>query len=105
MVKPSSLAPVTFSSSLPYATIDANWGSSFAKDILSSLHLSLLSLTLFCVDHSATLFVISWARLQLPLVTTSDAVASSTYFHTLAKLLTSKSFMSTRNSHAPSFVV
>ena len=104
MVRPSSFALVTLSSSLPSTTIGANWGSFFTKDILSSLHFSLLSLTLFCIDHSTTLSAISWAQLRLPLATTSDAVVSSTYFHTLAKPSTSKSFISTRNSHGPNFV-
>ena len=55
-IRPRSLALVTLSSSLPYTTIGVNWGLSSAKDVLSSMHLSLLSLTLFCVIyHSATL--------------------------------------------------
>ena len=40
MVRPSSFALVTLSSSLPSTTIGANWSSFFTKDILSSLHLS-----------------------------------------------------------------
>ena len=36
MVRPSSFALVTLSRSLPSTTIGANWGSFFAKDILSS---------------------------------------------------------------------
>ena len=55
LVRRRSLALVTFFSSLPSTTIVANRGSSFTKNILSSLHLSLLSLILFCVDHSSTL--------------------------------------------------
>ena len=104
MVIPTSFSLVTCSSSLPSTIIGANLGSFFTKDILSSLHYSLLSFTLFCIDHSATLSAISWAQRRLPLATTSDAVVSSTYFHTLAKSSTSKSFISTRNSHQPNFV-
>ena len=56
MVRPGSFALVTLSSSLPSTTIGANWGSSFTNYVLSSLHFSLLSLTLFCIDRSATLW-------------------------------------------------
>ena len=101
MVRPSSLALDTLSSSLSSTTIGANRGSSFTKDILSSFHFSLLRWTLFCVDHSVTLYAISRAQLRLPLTTTSDTVISSTYFPTLAKLSTSKSFIITRNGHGP----
>ena len=100
----SNLALVNLSSSLPFTTVDANGGSSVTKDILSSLHLSLLSLNLFFVDHSATSSAISRAQLRLPLATISDAVVSSTYFYILVKLSTSKSFINTRNSHGPNFV-
>ena len=44
IVRPSSFALVTLSSPLPSTTIGANWGSFFTKDILSSLHFSLLRL-------------------------------------------------------------
>ena len=80
-----------------------NCGLSFTKDILSSLHFSLLRWTLFCVDHSATLCAISREQFRLPLATTSDTVISSTYFRTLAKLSTYKSFISTRNGHGSKF--
>ena len=99
MVRPSSLALDTLSSSLP-STIGANRGSSFLKDILSSLHLSLSSWTLLYINHSVTLCTISRAQPRLPLATTLDAVILSTYFHAFAKLSTSKSFMSTRNSQS-----
>ena len=64
--------------------------------------MSLLSLTLFCLDLSATLSAISWAQLRLPLETTSDTVVSSTSSPTLSQLSTSKSFISSRNGHGPS---
>ena len=101
MVRPSSFALVTLSSPLPSTPIGANWGSFFTKDILSSLHFSLLSLTLFYIDHSATLSAISWAQLRFPLETTSDTGVSSTYFHTLAKSSTSKARFKRRISHVP----
>ena len=44
MVIPNSFALVTLSSSLPSITIRANWGSFFTKDILSSLHFSLIKI-------------------------------------------------------------
>ena len=100
MVRPSSLALDTHSSSLLSTTIGANRGSSFTKDILSSLHLSLSSWTLLCVNYSVTLCTISRAQPRLPLAMTVDAVVLSTYFNTLAKLSTSKSFISTRNSQS-----
>ena len=100
MVRPSSLALDTHSSSLLSTTIGANRGSSFTKDILSTLHLSLSSWTLLCVNYSVTLCTISRAQPRLPLAMTVDAVVLSTYFNTLAKLSTSKSFISTRNSQS-----
>ena len=44
MVRPSSFALVTPSSSLPSTTIGANWGSFFAKDILSFIAIELDSI-------------------------------------------------------------
>ena len=48
---------------------------------------------------------ICWALLALPLITTSDAVVSSTYFHIWSITLSiARSLMRTRNNHGPNFV-
>ena len=101
MVRPSSFALVTLSSSLPSTAMGANWGSFFTKDILSSFAIELDSILHIPLRD---LICDILGKLRLPVATTSYAVVSSTYFHTLAKLSTSKSFISTRNSHRPNFV-
>ena len=82
----------------------ASCGLIFAKDILSSLHLSLFSFTLFSDDHCMTVFAISWDLLLAPLTTISDVVVSSTYFQILPTLLIFKLLMSTKNNQGPNFV-
>ena len=63
MVRRRSLALVTLSSSLPSTTIGANWGSSFTKDILTSLHQALLSLTVFCVEYYLYAYLCKYSKL------------------------------------------
>ena len=75
---------------------------SFAKEILSSLHLSAFSWTRFSRDHSITLLAIACTWLSPPFTTTSDTVVSSTYFHCCA--LVSRSLIIRRNNHGPSLV-
>ena len=81
IVTPNNLALLTKPNSSLFITIGAKCDSFFACEILRSLHLSLFSLTLLPEEHFATLFAICWALLALPLITTSDTVVSSTYFH------------------------
>ena len=65
-----------------------------------SLHIPIL-LSLLHIPFSA----IYWALLALPLITTSDAVVSSTYFHIWSITLSiARSLMRTRNNHGPNFV-
>lgn len=105
MVTPNNLALFTKPNSSLLITMGAKCDSSFANEILSSLHLSLFSLTLLSDDYFATLSAICWPCLLCPLITTSDAVVSSTYFHIWAIALSfARSLMRTRNNHGPSFV-
>ena len=59
----------------------------FANEILSSLHFSLFSFTLFSKDHCTTVSAINWELLLAPFTTISDVVVSSTYFQILPALL------------------
>ena len=88
MVTPNNLAPFTKPNSSLFITIGAKCDSFFAKEILSSLHLSLFSLTLLSEDYFATLSAICWALLALPFIATSDTVVSSTYFERILVLCT-----------------
>ena len=104
IVTPSNLALSTHSSSWLFTTIGASCGLFFANEILSSLHFSLFSFTLFSKDHCTTVSAINWELLLAPFTTISDVVVSSTYFQILPALLISRSLMSTKNNHGPSFV-
>ena len=105
IVTPNNLALFTEPYSSLFIKIGAKCDSFFANEILSSLHLSLFSLTLSSADHFATLSAICWALLAQPLLTTSDTVVSSTYFHIWCiPLSTARSLMRTRNNHGPNFV-
>ena len=102
IVRPSSFVLVTNSTSFPYMMTGSKTLCSLAKEILSSLHLSAFSWTLFSQDHSITLLGIACTRLSPPFTTTSDTVVSSTYFHCCAFVL--RSLIIRTNSHGPSLV-
>ena len=59
IVRPSSFVPVTNSTSFPSMMMGIKTLCSLAKEILSSLHLSAFSWTLFSCDHSITLLAIA----------------------------------------------
>ena len=106
MVTPRSFADFTVSTPFPLIMIGGNACFCLLKVIHSSLHLSLFSCTLFSEDHSIIWSAILCEILAFPLMTTSEVVVSSTYFHISAftPLLASRSLISTRNNHGPNFV-
>ena len=101
LVRPSSFVLVTHSTSFPSMMMGSKTLCSLAKEILSSLHLSAFSWTLFSWDHLITLLAIACTWLSPPFTTTSDTVVSSTYFHCCA--FVSRSLIRT-NNHGPNLV-
>ena len=102
IVRPSSFVLVTNSTSFPSMMTGSKTLCSLAKEILSSLHLSAFSWTLFSWDHSITLSAIAYTWISLPFTTTSDTVVSSTYFQCCA--FESRLLIIRRNNHRPSLV-
>ena len=102
IVRPSSFVLVTNSTSFPSMMTGSKTLCSLAKEILSSLHLSAFSWTLFSWDHSITLSAIACTWISQPFTTTSDTVVSSTYFHCCA--FVSRLWIIRRNKHRPSLV-
>jgi len=93
VVTPNKLALFAKPNSSLFITVGAKCDSSFVNEILRSLHF-------YTFFFSVTLLsAICWVLLPLSLITTSDAVVSSTYFNIWAR-----SLMRTRNNHGPNFI-
>ena len=102
-VRPNTLAFGTTSMSLPLTTIGSNEAGLVEKVMRSSLHFGSLSSNLFMVARVEKVSTAFWMLLSWPLLTVSETVVSSTYFHRSDPGM-SRSLIIIANSHGPSLV-
>ena len=81
ILRPSNFTLSTNFKVSPLMRIGSNSCWDFVKDIRISLHLSMLSWTLFSSDHCTTLSVVRRALLSSPFATVSEIVVLSTNFY------------------------